>query len=69
MLPARTPPEIVGRLNREIIALLRSGQMREKFATQGAEILAGTPEEFTALLKSDIAKWARVTATLVLQKD
>jgi tripartite-type tricarboxylate transporter receptor subunit TctC len=69
MLPARTPPEIVARLNREIVAILRSADVREKFASQGAEVLAGTPEAFVTVLKNDIRKWAKVTAGLHLQMN
>jgi tripartite-type tricarboxylate transporter receptor subunit TctC len=69
MLPARTPPEIVARLNREIVTILKSADVREKFASQGAEVLAGTPEAFAAVLRNDIRKWAKVTAGLNLQMN
>src|SRR5262249_14007778 len=69
VLPARTPPEIVARLNREIVAILKSSDVREKFASQGAEALPGTPEAFAAVLRKDIAKWAKVTAGLKLQMN
>jgi tripartite-type tricarboxylate transporter receptor subunit TctC len=69
MLPARTPPEIIGRLNREIVTILKSRDVRDKFASQGAEVLAGTPEAFAAVLRKDIAKWAKVTSGLKLQME
>ena len=69
LLPARTPPEIVSRLNREIVTILKSADVREKFASQGAEVLAGTPEAFVTVLRNDIRKWAKVTSGLTLQMN
>jgi tripartite-type tricarboxylate transporter receptor subunit TctC len=69
MAPARIPAEAAARLNREIVAVLRTEQVREKLLTQGAEVLGGTPEQFTAVLKNDIRKWAKVTASLNLRAE
>ena len=69
LAPARTPAEIVARLNREIIAALKTGDMREKFALQGAEVIGNTPEQFMQLMKSDIEKWIGVTVKLKLKMD
>ena len=68
-LPARTPADVAGRLNREIVAALRTPKARERLAALGAEILGTTPEEFLAVLKNDIGKWAKVTARLKLQMN
>jgi len=38
-------------------------------ASQGAEVLAGTPEAFVAVMRNDIRKWAKVTAGLNLQMN
>lgn len=69
LMPARTPPGIVATLNREIVTILKGRDMREKFAAQGAEVIASTPDEFATVLSNDIRKWAKVTAGLALQKD
>lgn len=69
LVPARTPSEIVTRLNREIIAILKTGDTREKFAVQGAEVIGNTPEQFMQLMKSDIEKWVGVTSKLKLKID
>jgi tripartite-type tricarboxylate transporter receptor subunit TctC len=69
LLPARTPPEIVQRLLREIAAILRTPDFRDKAATQGAEVIGSTPAEFAALMRSDLAKWAKLTAALKLQTE
>ena len=60
MAPAGTPPEIVTRLNAEAAKALQAPDVREKLAGLGFEIQSSTPQEFTALLKSETEKWAKV---------
>lgn len=60
LAPAATPAPIVQRLNAEITAVLRSPEVRERFATAGLEPLPSTPEEMSALMKSEAVKWSRV---------
>ncbi|OGA52222.1 MAG: hypothetical protein A3F74_01950 [Betaproteobacteria bacterium RIFCSPLOWO2_12_FULL_62_58] len=58
--PARLPPEIVHRLNSEIVAVLGLPDVRERLASQGVDVRSSTPEEFGRLLASDLARWAGV---------
>jgi len=58
--PAGTPPAIVKRLNAEIVKALNLPDVREKLGALGAEIVADSPEEFSALVKSEVVKWADV---------
>ena len=60
LAPAGTPREIVTRLNTEIVKVIRSPDMRARFAEQGAEPVGNTPEQFQEFLKTDLAKWAKV---------
>ena len=60
LVPKGTPPAIVNRLNQEIARIMRSPEALERFANQGAEPVAGSPEEFGAYIKAEIAKYARV---------
>jgi tripartite-type tricarboxylate transporter receptor subunit TctC len=60
LAPAGTPREIVARLNAEAVRVLRSADVGDKLSSQGAEPAPGTPEEFTAFIRSEIDKWARV---------
>jgi len=60
MAPAATPKEIVARLNKEIVAMLVQPDIKERFAREGAEVVAGTPEEFGAYVRAEAAKWAKV---------
>jgi tripartite-type tricarboxylate transporter receptor subunit TctC len=58
--PAGTPAQIVARLNGEILKVLHSPDVRRQFATQGIEVLGGTPEQFAAYIRDEITKWAKV---------
>ncbi|MDW8469349.1 MAG: tripartite tricarboxylate transporter substrate binding protein [Burkholderiales bacterium] len=60
MVPAKTPREIVARLNQEVNRILAMPDVREKFDQQGAIAAPGTPEEFAAHIQAEIAKWAKV---------
>ena len=59
-VPAGTPNDIVRRLNGEIIKAVASPELRDQYDALGATQISNTPEEFTAMLKRDIAKWAKV---------
>jgi tripartite-type tricarboxylate transporter receptor subunit TctC len=58
--PAGTPPEIVKRLNSEILRSLGVAEVRERLAGLGVDIVSSTPEEFAAFVKTEIAKWGKV---------
>ena len=60
LAPAGTPRDIVERLQRETAAILRGPEVKNRLAADGADVVAGTPEAFAALLKSELDKWARV---------
>ena len=58
--PAGTPRDIVARLNAETVRALKLPDVRQLMLAQGAEPVSDTPEQFAALVKSDIAKWSEV---------
>ena len=60
LAPAGTSKEIIARLNRETVAVLRTPEISARLANDGAEVIAGTPEEFGAYLRAETEKWARV---------
>ena len=57
--PAGTPKEIVSRLNAESAKILRGQEMRDFLLPQGAEPIGNSPEEFSAHIKAELAKWAQ----------
>jgi tripartite-type tricarboxylate transporter receptor subunit TctC len=61
LAPAGTPKAIIERLNAETIKAMRSADVHERIAVQGGnEIITGTPEEFSALIRSDLQAYARL---------
>jgi tripartite-type tricarboxylate transporter receptor subunit TctC len=60
LAPAGTPKEIVARLNAEILRILGMPDVRERLSSQGADPVGGTPEQFAALIRDEIRKWAKV---------
>jgi tripartite-type tricarboxylate transporter receptor subunit TctC len=60
LAPAGTPKAIVAKLNAEINAALKQPDVRAKLETAGIEIQGGTPQDYAALIKSDLAKWGKV---------
>ncbi|MGE0313817.1 MAG: Bug family tripartite tricarboxylate transporter substrate binding protein [Lautropia sp.] len=58
--PARLPAPIVARLNDEVGQILKEPAVIEKLATIGAVPVGGTPAEFDAFIRNDIARWQRV---------
>jgi len=60
LVPAGTPRPVVERLNTEITKALRDPQVRNRMVPQGIEIITSTPEEFQDLMKSHMAKSAKL---------
>jgi len=58
--PAGTAPAIIARLHGEAVKALKSDEMKEKLAADGAEPLGSTPAEFAALIRTELEKWTRV---------
>ena len=58
--PAGIPPAVVAKLNAEIVRIINTPQMREKFAKQGVLPIASTPAEFTATMLAEQKKWTEV---------
>lgn len=59
--PAGTPKAIVAKLSGEMIALLHEPAVRARIEREGADPIASSPEQFTARVASEVAKWTRVT--------
>jgi tripartite-type tricarboxylate transporter receptor subunit TctC len=60
LAPAKTPPEIIERINRAAIDALRSEEVKAKLAEQGSEPVGNTPAEFRAFIGSELSKWKRL---------
>jgi len=60
MAPAGTPKEIIAKWNAEVTRILATPEMKAFFAQQGAEPAPTTPEQFAALIRSEIPKYAKI---------
>jgi tripartite-type tricarboxylate transporter receptor subunit TctC len=69
MAPAGTPKEVVAKLNREIVKAVLSPELKERFATQGAEPAASTPEELDAFIRSEIEKLGKIIKQLGIKQQ
>ena len=67
--PAGTPRPIIERLNKELRAVLRSDDIRARFATVGAEPLSSTPDEYAADIEREEAKWSALVKSLGLKAE
>jgi tripartite-type tricarboxylate transporter receptor subunit TctC len=67
--PAKTPPEVVAFLSKELIEILSAPEMRETFAKQGAEVVASTPDRFAEFLRSDFTKWQKLFNNLGIKPE
>jgi tripartite-type tricarboxylate transporter receptor subunit TctC len=67
--PAGTPREAVARINTEINRILTLPEVRERFNGGGIEIVGGAPETFGALLRKDVATWAKVVKEANIKAD
>jgi len=67
--PAGTPPAIVERLNAEALVALRAKETKDRLATDGAEPLGSTPEEFAAFIRRELDKWTRVANAAGIEKQ
>jgi tripartite-type tricarboxylate transporter receptor subunit TctC len=67
--PARLPVDIVAKLNQELKVILALPDVREHLVNQGLIPVTSTPEEMHALIKSDLARWAKVVAEAGIKPD
>jgi tripartite-type tricarboxylate transporter receptor subunit TctC len=58
--PAKTPREIVARLNDATVKALRAPDVRERMSQIGFDVVAGTPEEFGRFMKEELERWTEV---------
>lgn len=60
LVPGATPKPVVERLNAAAVKVLQAPALKEQFASQGLEPTPSTPAEFSAYLRSEVAKWGKV---------
>ena len=68
-VPAGTPKDIVAKLHAEIVRVLKQPDVKERFAGEGGEIVADSPEAFGAFVHNEIPKWAKVIKDASVKVD
>ena len=69
MAPGRTPPELVARVNADVNAVMGLADVRDHLVKQGMIPVTSTPGELAALIRSDLARWAKVVADAKIKMD
>ena len=69
MGPARLPADITRKLNAEISAILKQPDVQEKIASQGGQLMGGTPEEFARFLAADTAAFGKLVKEANIKLD
>ncbi|MNC89831.1 Tripartite tricarboxylate transporter family receptor [compost metagenome] len=67
--PAGTSPEIVRRIRGEVVKAINDPGLKEQFAALSAEPIGSSAEEFTQVLRRDLAKWAKVARQADVKAD
>ncbi|MDB5811418.1 MAG: hypothetical protein JWN94_3540 [Betaproteobacteria bacterium] len=60
LAPAATPPATVAALNSLVVKAMKSPGVIDRLAADGTTVIAGSPQEFQARIKSELARWAKV---------
>jgi tripartite-type tricarboxylate transporter receptor subunit TctC len=69
MAPAGTPKEIVQLLNAQMVKIAAMPDLREKLSVQGIIVESSTPEQMSALVKSDLARWGKLAKQAGVRLD
>ena len=68
-VPAATPRDLVTKLNVDFVRAFSDAAVKERLLGQGAEVSPGTPEQFGAFVKAEMAKWAAVIKRAGIKPD
>ena len=66
---AKTPPEIIRKIQRGIAEVLKQPEMRTRLTADGSEVIGNTPEQFTQFLIADAKKWGPLVGQMGLKVD
>jgi tripartite-type tricarboxylate transporter receptor subunit TctC len=67
--PARTPDAIVRKLNTEVVRILNLPESKQRVAPEGYEVIAGTPEQFAAVLKREVERYQKIVADAGIPRE
>ncbi len=67
--PVGMPKEAIARLNAELVKVLASPELRERFTADGSEAISSTPEQFGAFIRDEVQKWGKVVRAANVKVD
>ena len=67
--PAKTPREVVVKLNDAMVRALRAPDVRERMTQIGFDVVAGTPEEFGKFMQEELERWSKVVQRGAIKPD
>ncbi len=67
--PAGTPDAIVRKLNAEVVRILNLAESKQRLAPEGYEVIAGTPEQFTIVLKREIGRYRKIVVDAGIPRE
>lgn len=69
LAPARTPQEIISRLNSELVNIARRPEFMQRLVAEGSEVVGNSPEQFGTYIKIEIARWSKVIKEKNIKAD
>ena len=69
LVPAGTPKAVVNKLSGEVLRILAQPDIREKISAQGFDVIASTPEQFAAQIRTEVEKWGKVIRSAGIKVD
>ena len=69
LAPARTPSAVVSRLNAESVKAIRTPEVRAILAVEGSEPVGNSPDEFSAIMQTEVARWMKVVKAAGIKGD
>jgi len=67
--PGKTPKAVIAKLNQEIVHILKTPEMKNRLTQDGSDVIASTPQEFSAYLASETRKWEQVIKQAGIRAD
>jgi tripartite-type tricarboxylate transporter receptor subunit TctC len=69
LAPAKTPAAAIARLNKELVRILHSPDIKEKMTAEGVEAVGGTPQQYAQHLKDELAMYGRIVKAAGIKLD
>jgi tripartite-type tricarboxylate transporter receptor subunit TctC len=69
LVPAGTPADIIARLHKEAVTVLTVQDIKDRFAREGMDVVAGTAQEFAAYIRTETLKWAKIVKSAGIQPE